>query len=425
MLFHQKNFGKNKKQFVLCCIIKHNLIFFMTYETISIITNALLFYAKYCGFALKCYEKSAIICIFVKKLRLRLYITIFFSVISLSCFSQAARKYSNEFMNIGVDAAALGMSSAVTSHTGDVNSGYWNPAGLVHVEDNQLALMHSSYFANIANYDYIAFAKPLDDKSAIGISVIRFAVDDILNTTQLIDTQGNINFDRISLFSTADYGVTFSYARKLPLNGLNYGVNAKVIRRIIGDFASSWGVGLDFGIQFESDNKWQFGVMARDITTTYNSWSINEDEFETIRNAVEGQNQDLPETTEITIPKLQIGVSKLIEFHYDYTLLASANLNVRFAENNDIISTSFASINPAAGFEFGYNNLVYLRGGVGNFQNELQIDDSEQLTFQPSLGLGFKYKGIHVDYAFTDIGDQSIALYSNVFSLKLDFSIFR
>lgn len=339
--------------------------------------------------------------------------------------AQTTRKYSNEFMNIGVDAAALGMSSATVARTNDVNSGYWNPAGLINLEDNQLALMHSSYFANIANYDYAAFAMPLDDRSAFGISLIRFAVDDILDTTQLIDEQGNVNYDRISLFSTADYGLTFSYARNLPIEGLSYGVNAKIIRRIIGDFASSWGFGLDAAIQFQSDNNWKFGIMARDITTTFNAWTINEDEFAKVQNAVEGQNQELPETTEITIPKLQIGIAKLYRFHYDYTLEAELDLNVRFEQNNDVISTSFASINPALGFEFGYLDMIYLRTGVGNFQNELQINNSEDLTFQPSFGVGFKYKGIQVDYAFTDIGDQSVALYSNVFSLKLDFSVFR
>ncbi|MFH6771945.1 PorV/PorQ family protein [Gaetbulibacter aestuarii] len=328
-------------------------------------------------------------------------------------------------MDIGVGARALGMSSAVTANTNDVNAGYWNPAGLVNLEDNQLALMHSSYFANIANYDYAGFAMPLDDESAIGLSLIRFGVDDILNTTQLIDAQGNINYDRISLFSTADYGVTFSYARKLPVEGLNYGINAKIIRRIIGDFASSWGFGLDLGIQFETKNQWKFGLMARDITTTYNAWAIDETQFATISNAVAGQNQELPDKTEITIPKLQLGVSKLIEFHADYTLLVATNLNVRFEQTNDVISSSFASISPALGLEFGYLNMVHLRAGLGNFQNELQFDNSEQLTFQPSFGVGFQYQGIAIDYAFTDIGDQSVALYSNVFSLKLDFSIFR
>lgn len=339
--------------------------------------------------------------------------------------AQTTRKYSNEFMNIGVDAAALGMSNAVISHSADVNSGYWNPAGLVKLEDNQLSLMHSSYFANIANYNFIAFAKPLDDRSAVGISLIRFGVDDILDTTQLIDDQGNINYDRIRLFSAADYGLLVSYARSLPIDGLSYGVNAKVIRRVIGDFAKSWGFGLDLGVQLESNNDWKFGVMVRDITTTFNAWAFDKDKLADIQNAVDGQNQTVPDKTEITIPKLQMGMSKKFIFNYDYSLLAAFDLIVRFEENNDIISSSFASVNPALGFEFGYTDLVFLRAGVGNFQNELQIDNSENLTFQPSLGVGFKYNGIQLDYAFTDIGDQSVALYSNVFSLKIDFSIFR
>ncbi|MBT8262685.1 MAG: PorV/PorQ family protein [Bacteroidia bacterium] len=338
--------------------------------------------------------------------------------------AQTTRKYSNEFMNIGVDAAAFGMANAVVASSQDVNSGYWNPAGLVNIEDNELSLMHASYFANIASYDYAGFAMPLDDRSAVGLSVIRFGVDDILNTTQLIDDQGNIDYNRISLFSTADYGVTFSYARKLPLDGLNFGVNAKVIRRVIGDFASSWGFGLDAGIQFEKNN-WRFGLMARDITTTFNAWSIDEEQFATISGAVEGQNQELPETTEITIPKLQLGIARKFVFHYDFVLQAEMDLNFRFAETNDIVSSSFASVTPALGLEFGYIDMIFVRGGVGNFQNVTQLDGSDSVNFQPNIGVGFRYKGIQVDYALTDIGDQSAALYSNVFSLKLDWSIFR
>jgi hypothetical protein len=341
-----------------------------------------------------------------------------------SSYAQTVRKYSNEFMNIGVDAAALGMANTMTSSTNDVNSGYWNPAGLVHLEDHQLSLMHANYFANIAQYDYIAYAKPIDDESAWGISLIRFGVDDIMNTTELIDNQGNIDYNRISLFSTADYGVTFSYARKLQVPGFQYGVNAKVIRRVIGKFASSWGFGFDAGIQFEK-NDWQFGLMLRDITTTYNVWSIDEAEYKKIANAVPGQNQELPESTEITAPKAQLGLSKKFIIHYDYSLLAAANVNMVFTKTNAIISTDFASVDPALGLEFGYTDLVFLRAGVGNFQNIQQIDNTEKVGFQPNIGLGFKYKGIQVDYALTNLGNQSAGLYSNIFSVKVDLGQFR
>jgi len=339
-------------------------------------------------------------------------------------FAQTVRKYSNEFMSIGVDAAAMGMSNAVTASTSDVNSGYWNPAGLVNLGDMQASLMHASYFANIAQYDYAAFAMPIDDQSAWGVSLIRFGVDDIMNTTQLIDSEGNIDYNRISLFSTADYGFTFSYARKLKLEGFQYGVNAKVIRRIIGDFANSWGFGIDAGIQF-TKNDWKVGLMVRDITTTYNIWNIDEEAFEQISGAVEGQNQELPESTEITLPKAQLGVARMFTIHYDYTILGALNLNMQFARTNDIISTDVVSIDPALGFEFGYIDLVFVRAGVGNFQNIRQIDDTTKVGFQPNIGLGFKYKGIQVDYALTDLGDQSAALYSNIFSVKVDLGIFR
>ena len=363
--------------------------------------------------------------IFVKrKIALKKTIAILLLFISLTTHGQAVRKYSNEFMNIGVDAAALGMSNAVTGYTGDVNSGYWNPAGLLKIEDSEAALMHASYFANIAQYDYAAYAKKIDDRSAWGVSLIRFGVDDILNTTQLIDSEGNIDYNRISLFSTADYGLTFSYARQMKLEGFQYGVNAKVIRRVIGDFANSWGFGFDVGLQFDR-NDWHFGLMLRDITTTYNVWAIDEDKYQDIQDAVAGQNQELPESTEITMPKAQLGIAKKFEFHYDYTLLAAVNLNMQFARTNDVIASDAVSIDPAVGFEFGYTDLVFLRAGVGNFQNVQQLDGSTKVNFQPNIGLGFKYKGIQIDYALTDLGDQSAALYSNIFSVKVDLSIFR
>lgn len=345
-------------------------------------------------------------------------------VVSLSVHAQKARKYSNEFLNIGVDAAAMGMSNSVVASTQNVNSVYWNPSGLLKLEDKQLALMHASYFANIAQYDYAAFAMPVDEKSAVGVSIIRFGVDDIMNTTELIDQNGNINYDKISLFSAADYAFSVSYARKTPIEGLHWGVNAKVVRRVIGKFANSWGFGFDLGAQYASSKGWMFGVMARDITTTYNMWTINKKEFEKISNAIPGENSELPETTEITLPKLQLGVARKFQFNQDFSLLSEVGLQVEFAKTQALVSTESMSLYPSLGLEFAYTDMVFVRGGLGSFQHVKQLDGSEKVGFQPNVGVGFHYKGIQVDYALTDIGDQSVALYSNVFSLKIDLGVF-
>lgn len=316
------------------------------------------------------------------------------------------------------------MSKSVVATSNDVNSGYWNPAGLVNIKDYQGALMHSSYFAGIANYNYAAFAMPIDNRSALGVSIIRFGVDDILNTTELIDSQGNIDFNRISLFSAADYALTISYARNLILKDVYFGMNAKIVRRTIGDFANSWGVGLDAGIQYEKGN-WKFGLMLRDISTTFNIWTIDTDAFATIQNAIPGQNQELPEATEITKPKIQFGLARSFRLGRFFNLLTEADLNMRFAKTNDLISTSIASIDPALGFQLDYDEFVFLRAGIGNFQNTTEFDGSKNLSLQPNFGVGFLYNGIQIDYALTNIGSLGNALFSNIFSVKIDYSFFR
>lgn len=349
-----------------------------------------------------------------------LILVFFYSAIQAQVF----RNYSNEFLSIGVDAAALGMSKSVVATSSNVNAIYWNPAGLVGIEDYQGSLMHASYFAGIANYNFAGFAMPINRESALGISIIRFGVDDILNTTELIDSQGNIDFNRVSLFSAADYAINVAYARNLIFKDVKFGVNAKVIRRIIGDFASSWGFGFDAGIQFER-NDWFFGLMVRDITTTFNSWNINEDEFEKIKNAIPGQNQELPETTEVTKPKAQLGIAKRWRIGRFFNLLSEVDLNVRFAQTNDLIATSAFSIDPSLGLQLDYDDIAYLRFGLGNFQYQTQFDNTQELSIQPNFGVGFKYRGIQVDYALTNIGSVGNALFSNIFSITLDYSFYR
>ena len=63
--------------------------------------------------------------------------------------------------------------------------------------------------------------------------------------------------------------------------------------------------------------------------------------------------------------------------------------------------------------------------GVGNFQNEMEYNSYEELSFQPNFGIGFNMNNIEINYAFTDIGNQSVALYSNIFSLKINLNILR
>ncbi len=335
-------------------------------------------------------------------------------------YSQTA-KYSNEFLSIGVGARALGMSNATVANVNDVTSGYWNPAGLTMLQnDFDAGLMHTEYFAGIAKYDYLAGAMALDTNSYLGVTVIRFGVDDIPNTTDLIDSDGNIDYDRISRFSAADYALLLSYARKTKIPDLSYGANVKIIYRSIGKFAHSWGFGLDLGLQYKLDD-WRFGAMARDITSTFNAWSFNEEEL--IIEVQDSVFNFAPDNSlEITLPRLLLGVSREFPIYNKFKGLVEMDLDFTFdGQRHVLIEGDPISIDPCLGIEINYNQLAFIRFGVGNFQRIEEFENKESMTLQPNFGIGIQFKGVSIDYALTDIGDQSLALYSNVFTLRYSF----
>lgn len=353
-----------------------------------------------------------------------LIFSLLFSTLSLLGFGQT-RKYSNEFMSIGVGARALGMANAMSAHVNDVTAGYWNPAGLSFMEtDLQFSLMHASYFSGIANYDYGSFAIKLNDNSALGLSAIRFGVDNIPNTLRLIDDNGVICYECVSGFSAIDYGFLLSYSRQLMDDKLSVGGNGKIIHRTVGSFANAWGFGLDLGAQYKAGD-FIFGLMAKDITTTFNAWSFH---FTDEEQEVLSRNENIipKSSVEITVPKTILGTSYFWEISEKFKLLTEADLDFSFdGRRNTLIQGDPISIDPHLGLEVGMWDIVFLRSGIGNFQKEVLVtanEDKEITTFQPNIGLGLKFKIIHLDYAFTDIGDNSAASYSHIISVKFDIN---
>jgi hypothetical protein len=335
----------------------------------------------------------------------------------------SAPKYSNEFLNVGVGARALGMSNCLIASVNDVTAGYWNPAGLNGITTQfSLGLMHSEYFAGIAKYDYAGFAKRIDSASVFGFSMIRFGVDNIPNTTDLVDGNGNFNYDKITTFSAADYAFLLSYARLSKIKGLRYGGSVKIIRRIVGDFAGAWGFGFDLGAQYDY-KKWKFGLMMRDVTSTFNAWTFNLNDQ--MKQTFLATGNTIPtNSVEVTLPRMLLGLTRKYEIGSSkFSLAPEIGVDVTFdGRRNVLLKSSVASADPHFGFEAGYRNMIFLRGGIGNIQTETDITGTQFTSFMPNVGVGIKFKAFTLDYALTDIGDQSVALYSNVFSLKIDLN---
>ena len=334
------------------------------------------------------------------------------------------KKYSNEFLSLGIGARALAMGNCQVALASDVYSIYWNPAGLGLAEnDLQFSLMHSEYFAGIAKYDFGGLVLPTkDERTFLGFGIIRFAIDDIPNTLLLLEPDGSVNYDNVTSFSAADYAFVFSVARLSSSEGLRFGANFKTVHRQIGQFANSWGFGLDGGLQLDR-GQWKFGLMARDITTTFNAWSFNFTEEE--KEVLAATENLIPENSlEITMPSIVIGANYEYAFLEKYKLRPSVNLALTTdGKRNVLISADPFSIDPRFGLEFVYSDVVFVRGGVNNFQRFTEdLTDKEVISVQPNFGLGLKIKSVNVDYAFTNVGGGLQNMYSHVFSLSVSIN---
>ncbi len=347
----------------------------------------------------------------------------------LLCLSTitSAQKFVNEFLNIGVGARAHGMFGSVVANGEDLTSAYWNPAGLVGLENSlQINAMHANWFGGVAGYDYISLGKKFKEKNAAAaVTLIRMGIDNIPNTLNLIGPDGSVDYDRIETFSTADYAFLLSYAKGIDEAGkLSLGGNIKVIHRSIGSFGSAWGFGADLGLKYKMNKNLTIGLTAKDITTTFNAWSFNLSEED--KSTFNETGNEIPvSSNEITLPRFVLGIAYHANITNDFSLLAETDITLSTnGREAGLVSSNNFELDPTLGVELGYMNKAFLRFGMGNIQRRVNIEnfDERNIEIQPNVGLGLKLGRLNIDYALTNLGDASDVLVSHIFSLGIGFN---
>ncbi len=170
-------------------------------------------------------------------------------------------------------------------------------------------------------------------------------------------------------------------------------------------------------------NTWLFAAVLRDASSTFNAWSFSlSDKMKEVFTLT---GNVIPENSlEISMPRLLLATGKNFYFSPSFTLLVEGNIDMTFdKQRNTPIKTDVFSIDPHIGIELNFKKIAFFRAGLGNIQKETNSKGIQTTTFQPNMGIGIRIKDfIAIDYALTDIGDNSIALYSNIFSIRLSFN---
>ena len=157
-----------------------------------------------------------------------------------------------QFLKIGVGARAAGMATSFVAVSNDITALYWNPAGIVWLENNAAIVSHNKWIAD-TNYEFIAYAHSFNQQNAIGFFMSYLSFGEIEQTTIRNPSGTGVKF-----FSY-DLAVGGSYSRRL-IEDFAIGVTGKYIREQIWDMASTT-FAFDIGALFSPGFKpLHFGV---------------------------------------------------------------------------------------------------------------------------------------------------------------------
>ncbi len=147
-------------------------------------------------------------------------------VIALCLLGASAPVYAGDpgsagavFLKLGIDSRAIAMGEAQTGLADNVNSLFWNPAGLDRLKGLELAFMHNFHFMDM-HHDYFGLASPVANRGTIGIALYYWTS----GTIEGMDMKGLPTSD----FSAWDLSAGLYYANQLTPN-LSAGAGVKAI----------------------------------------------------------------------------------------------------------------------------------------------------------------------------------------------------
>ncbi|MEW5875669.1 MAG: PorV/PorQ family protein [Candidatus Zixiibacteriota bacterium] len=152
-----------------------------------------------------------------------------------------------QFLEIGVSPRADAMAGAFTAISDDASAVYYNPAGLVQIENSQLMISRIDYPVDI-NYYFVGLAVPLRAGGVIGLGYYG------LDAGSINRTDYTHPFGDGTTFGAKDYALSVSYGRYLT-DRFSVGLTFKLLDELLEtERASGWSadVGTNYNTGFRN-----------------------------------------------------------------------------------------------------------------------------------------------------------------------------
>ncbi len=311
------------------------------------------------------------------------YFTIVFLLITnIAIFAQNPNLGTSgaQFLQIPVDAKSTGMGNAIIGLTGDASSAFWNPAGLVKVNNVDAQFSYLNLFS-LFNLNAASVAYNTGDAGVLAASMVILSTGKMEITTEQ-EPNGTGRF-----FDAQDMAIGVSYAKYLT-DRFSVGVTAKyVYQRIWNETAD--GLAFDVGTQYRLD--FQNLTIAMSMTNFGGDLQFGGPDL----NIVYDKNSKFPlsrltpaqlQTEGYPLPlNFQVGIGIDI-YQADFVKIRGGLDAIHPNDNDERINV---------GTEIAFFDRLFLRGGY-----KYNYDD-QKFSFGAGLDLPFNDTAVKFDYAYS------------------------
>lgn len=290
-----------------------------------------------------------------------------------------------QFLKIGVGGRATAMGDAFIAVANDVSSIYWNPAGLILSEKNEIIFSHNSWIVDI-NHNFFAAGYKISDNDAVGISLTSLDMEDMPVTTEVNP------FGTGEYFSFGDLAMSATYSRRMTTQ-FSFGATIRYFEETL-DKLKMRGVLIDLGTYYWTGlGSTRFAVTI----TNFGNELAPAGEIILYGGRKQSKWQSFSPPT-----MFRIGFAFEPYETEDNRITTSIQLN----HPND------NSENIATGIEYSWNKMFYLRGGY-----KFNVEEQDF-----SLGTGFRMdldiSRLTLDYSYVNFERLGA---SHRFSILLGF----
>ncbi|MGH1365516.1 MAG: PorV/PorQ family protein [Calditrichia bacterium] len=291
-------------------------------------------------------------------------------LIATPLMAQSAGTTAFNFLKADYSARGAAMANNLLAIKQDVNTMFYNPAGLYGIEQSQWSAGYTDHLLDF-QAGQLLYARQGGPLGIVGLGVIYFDYGSFDATDEFGDLTGENA-------SASEFAVAFSISNTLG-DGFDYGVNLKYIYSSL-DVYSAAGIAIDAGLIYNVPlgKDLRLGVSVSNLGIVYDTYTDVDDKMPV---------------------NLRVGFSKKLAH---LPLLFSASLNditLSSDDNVDVLKRF------SVGGEFDVSAVLKFRIGYDNNVNQSVRPLSGRNFGGVSAGLGLNVKSFRVDYAFSSGGD--------------------